>query len=310
MHEVIDPLLQLRGDWRQAAAITIPTAVTEVVPLLDRALDLLEQRGQLNEPSLAMAIDVICNALPGRPDEIRLLRVRLGRAAHDYATTSSVGSDGYGGADLSSSAFDDEEALAAALFAVGEGSLHSEETPSAPPAVAVIDRRTLQRRLSNRPSAARRLLTWGGAVAGAVLVAGGAFWIAEHPPDFLVQRAEPAPPSAMQAPISTGRSGTFQSGTASCPGGTASPSQDACLWPFVATSDGQLRFTLSWTPTTTPLELQVVDASTGTPIGSSTAGTSGQAMFNGVAKAGATYHVIVTNSSRSSLPVAFTLTSG
>lgn len=312
MPELIDPLLQLRSDWRQATAITVPAVAAEAVPLLDRALDLLDERDQLNEPSLTMAIDLVCNAVPGRSDEVDLLRIRLSRAAHDYATTVNVRGGGYDDSDLSAGAFEDEEALAAALFAVGDGTFQLDERPAAatPAPAPSIDRRTLQRQLSNRPSVGRRIYQWGRVVVLAALVGAGLLWVLNHPPSFLVQREEAQGPATTQAPLSSGRSGSFQSGVASCPGGTDSPGHDACIWPLVITSDGQVKLTLSWTPPSSALQLEVIDASTGKPIGAPATGPNGQATFTAPVKAGATYQVIVTNSGHTQAPIAFTLSQG
>lgn len=98
-----------------------------------------------------MAADLVCTSVTARPDVVAMLRTRLVRAAHDFVMVTAVASAGERNSG-GGSAFESEEALAAALFAgIGIPEVAVEPNPKVPdPARPRIDRRALQRSLSNR----------------------------------------------------------------------------------------------------------------------------------------------------------------
>ena len=110
---MLDPLVQLGADWRQAVAITIPAEASEVAPLLDQALDELERHHQLDEHGLDMAIEVICGSLRDeRPETMMILRERLKQSSRDYH--AQVGLEDFDDTDLPE-AFNSAVELADAL---------------------------------------------------------------------------------------------------------------------------------------------------------------------------------------------------
>ncbi len=122
---MLDPLTQLRADWRQAVAVTVPASAQELADILDRSLDLLKEHNQLDQDGLDMAIQVISDALPlERPETLDILRERLGRAARDYLAQVGVGDEGGLG-----DAFDSAANLAEALFAMASGDMVADDAP-------------------------------------------------------------------------------------------------------------------------------------------------------------------------------------
>lgn len=125
---MLEPLLQLRADWRQAAVVTVPAEAAELAPLLDAALNELDKHNQLDEAGLDMAIGVICGSLPQETEDVRtILKDRLSRASRDYMTMVAVSRpDTSEGPD----AFGSAEELADALRFMMEGGGAEEETAS------------------------------------------------------------------------------------------------------------------------------------------------------------------------------------
>ena len=166
---MLEPLLQLRGEWRQAAAVSVPASAGEITQLLDRAIDVLDANYQLDEESLLMAAELVCTSVTARPDVVAMLRVRLVRAAHDFVMVTAVESAGERNSG-GGSAFESEEALAAALFAgIGIPEVEVEPNPNVrDPARPRIDSRALQQSLSNRVAWSRN--RWFRLIRSAVLL--------------------------------------------------------------------------------------------------------------------------------------------
>ena len=292
----LSPLLELRGQWREAAAVTAPAAAAELVDVLDRVLDLLQTHGQLDEGGLTMAIDTVCNAYKGRPDEVELLRHRLRRAAHDYTQTTAADS---GLMEASGEAFTSEQALAEALFGMGSGTMEiSDQATTAAPAPAAaprLDEKDLRKSLR---SGRRKRRAWVSLLPIVILVAiiGGAlYYFIQHPPTVVVTPG--TGPTTSTAPSTLG--GSFSGTTATCSGGVVQG--DACR--FDATLSGAATLTVSWIPGDARVSLTVRDSS-GAPVAPPVIGTGGKVSFTTPKLASGTYSVIVAPASP---PVAGTV---
>jgi hypothetical protein len=312
---MLEPLLQLRGEWRQAAAISVPASAGEIAELLDKAIDVLDANTQLDEESLVMAADMICKAVPARPDVIAILRMRLVRAAHDFSMVTAVdddaGRDGGGGA-----AFESEEALAAALFA-GVGADEEEAEPARQTLSSKhrIDSRQLQQSLTTRIRWWRR--RWFTIVRSVVFLgaaAGGLLYLYVNPPALItavVRNGQDGPP---QAPASAGgtpgptvdpnsRTGTFSPGRAACEaGGEASPSGTSCAWPLQIKAAGTFVVQVGWDDAA-PLGMSLLDGTGRTVQGPVT----GQRVGSLSAAVGVgSYTLVVANTTNSPDRIHFT----
>lgn len=264
---LLAPLIQLRGEWRQAAAISVPSAAGPVAEALDNALDLLQKHDQLDRESLAMAVDVVCRAVVARPDEVELLRMRLLRAVEDYELTAAVDTTSIG--DFDGAAFESEEALAAALFAAVDADAVSEETAAAtgvtPPASSRrhLDERALARGLANRPGQGRRILLGALRILLPLVVLGGVLLYVLAHPELLVHQqviggsGGPPPQQSQSGNGATQRSGTFEGTTALCTDGTSGPS--SCSWSFDVSAAGAVTLIMRW-DTGDALAIHLVDA--------------------------------------------------
>lgn len=280
----LSPLLELRGEWRQAAAITAPAAAAELVEVLDRALDLLDMNRQLDEASLNMAVDVVCRAFQGRPDEVELLRHRLRRGVRDFAVaTAGTGIE----EGVTSEAFADEEALANALFGLGGAAEEEGEAPVAPVAPApaprpVLDEKALRKSLSDKGRRRRRALLRALPLVIVLLaIVAAIVYFITHPPQIVVQQGGPTPSAA--------------TGTGTCD--------------YQANISGTVDLTLNWLPSADPMSLDVVDAS-GKTVASADSRTGGSISLHTPSLPAQTYTVRVVNSSHAAGPVQFQLTLG
>ena len=316
---MLEPLLQLRGEWRQAAAISVPAAAGEIAELLDKAIDVLDANNQLDEESLVMAADMVCKAVPARPDVIAILRMRLVRAAHDFAMVIAVeegGNDDRG----SGAAFESEEALAAALFAGVGAEAPAEVAPAAAPATLRprIDSKALQKSLSTRvPVWQRSWFRWTRTLIMVAILGGGAVYFAKHPPELLqsnVVITDPPPvagtPGATPGPSQppNQRNGTFSPSKADCTGGSSSPKGDSCSWPIAITAAGSFRVAVRWDDPA-PLTVELVDGS-GSPVSPPAVGKAGdgKVALEIPAVAAGSYRFRVTNSSGSAATIHFSAT--
>ena len=263
----LSPLLELRGQWREAAAVTIPAAAAELVEVLDRALDLLDAHGQLDESGLTLAIETICGALKGRPEEVELLRHRLRRAARDYTVATAM--DGVD-AEASGEAFASEQALAEALFGLGSGETPTISAPdapaAAPPAPARLDEQAMRKSLSG---VRKRRRAWAGLIPVLIvlaLIGGALYYFVLHPPAVVVT---PGGPGSTGGQAALG--GSFHGTSITCDGGTQRPAGCA----FDASLSGVTTVKISWIPPDASLTLSLEDA-TGHALGTPKSGTGGQ----------------------------------
>jgi hypothetical protein len=276
----LSPRLELRGEWRQAAAITAPAAAAELVEVLDRALDLLEANRQLDEASLTMAVEVVCRAFKGRTEEVELLRHRLRRAVRDFAVaTAGAGLDD----GVTSEAFSNEEALASALFGMGAaGGLEAVAEPAAPaaPARPAIDERALHKSLAGKSRRRRRaLLNLLPLLLVLIAVGAAVAYFLAHPPQIVVQQGGPTAAAGLH------KTCTYQ-----------------------ASVSGQVAFTLTWLPAADSLTLDIVDPAGKTVATSTRAG--GSLTLQTPALPGAVYSLRITGSGAGGGPTQFQLALG
>ncbi len=264
----ISPFLRLRGDWRQAAAVSMPASAAEIATLLDRALDLLEKHNQLDTESLIMASDTIAEASSKRPDEVNLLKHRLRLAIRDFESATATEEWGSGEAGM---AFESEEALSAALGALLDPDAVEEPEVAAPAAQTGprVDVRSLRKELTREPGAGKRWLGRIGTAVVVLAILAGLGYLGTHLHDLLIPVSSPTP-SQGQIVTGTGVTGSFQSGIASCSGGQPSPDGKACLFSFSVATSGS--FAARLTAVAPGLQLSLVSGSgktygTGTPAG-------------------------------------------
>src|SRR5580704_4278237 len=113
---MLEPLLQLRADWRRAAIDTVPSLAPQVVELLDRAIDYLERSQHVDREGLVTAVELVTDSLPNRVEEREILRSRLISAIQDYFASESASRPTR--IDPSKTVFGTEEALVEALYQI------------------------------------------------------------------------------------------------------------------------------------------------------------------------------------------------
>ncbi len=312
--DTFEPLVELRGEWRQAAAISIPAAAAQVAAALDRALDVLVDADQVDEESLTMAAETVCKAVIARADEVELLRRRLHRAIRDYTTVTMIDA-----APMSADggAFDSEEALAAALFAsVGdaigdEDLLVDEVTPvKAEGGRRRIDEKALKKQLSNEPGKTkRRVVSVVKLLIPLAMVAAVLIYLLGHPDLFVGTvpqgGTQPTPNTGLACPAppdGSVRTGCFQGAKAGCPGGTSSASR--CDFAFNVAGAGAITLTLRWNTSDT-LKVELLSADGKTSVGAPASGADGKAILSLPNLPAANYILRVTNPAAGPNPVAF-----
>lgn len=287
-----DLLTRLRSDWRYAAAVSTPVAAGVVARLLDGALDLLESRGQLDEASLTMAIDVVCDTVEVRSDERTSLRERLVQAAHDFS--SAMGVRDYPQQEGGTPAFDSEESLAAALFAAGRGEgerageLDDVQAQSRT-APKQINPKKLKKSLLKpyRKHPLRAALRIGIVL---VLIAGGVYYIIKNPPSLFngIVIVQPTSPT-----VDSGeRTGTLSPQGTSCPGGQVVHSGAACSWGVAIPKPGTYEWSIRW-DTSDQLSITVESQESGTFSTPATTGTGSATVLAALPSSGA-YNIVVS----------------
>lgn len=82
---MLEPLLELRAQWRQSANNLFGADSKSLVVLLEHALDFLIKKDQLNREGLEMVIEQVCNSIQKEtPETISILRDRLRRGIDEY----------------------------------------------------------------------------------------------------------------------------------------------------------------------------------------------------------------------------------
>ena len=82
---MLEPLLELRAQWRQSANNLFGADSKSLVILLEHALDFLIKKDQLNREGLEMVVEQVCNSIQKEtPETISILRDRLRRSIDEY----------------------------------------------------------------------------------------------------------------------------------------------------------------------------------------------------------------------------------
>jgi hypothetical protein len=293
---MLEPLLQLRADWRRAAIDTVPSLAPQVVELLDRAIDYLESSQHVDREGLVTAVELVTDSLPNRVEEREILRSRLISAVQDYFATESTSRPTR--IDPSKTVFGTEEALVEALYQIASGGT-VENVPETPgeqkrSVPSTLSRKDLERALNDYYGRRRRFRTKAIRVVVLVgIVAAGAVFLVTNWSEIYSSNSSPQPSPASGRPLFTYR-GTLDGANTVCNQGASQKPNECNV--AVALTGGKARLDIKVTSTANQTLTTTVLDHSGNVVSSQTS-SGGQAdVITGVVEGGQTYTFLWTSS--------------